>query len=210
MNPIFDFFIAPYKEYSITDISLEGIAVVMGLLSVWFAKKDKIEVYPTGMISTAIYVYLLLKAGLMGDFLINAYYFIMSIYGWIFWTQQKEGVVLHQIDRMNRYEKKWSVFLFILSMLFVGGVYGLLGKWNSWTAPVDTFTTALFFVGMWLMARRKIAHWIFWIVGDVISIPLYLYKGLALTSFQYLIFTIIAIFGFIEWKKVYNSNRQTV
>ena len=117
MNPIFDFFIAPYKEYSITDISLEGIAVVMGLLSVWFAKKDKIEVYPTGMISTAIYVYLLLKAGLMGDFLINAYYFIMSIYGWIFWTQQKEGVVLHQIDRMNRSEKKWSVFLFILSML---------------------------------------------------------------------------------------------
>ena len=210
MNPIFDFFIAPYKEYSITDISLEGIAVVMGLLSVWFAKKDKIEVYPTGMISTAIYVYLLLKAGLMGDFLINAYYFIMSIYGWIFWTQQKEGVVLHQIDRMNRSEKKWSVFLFILSMLFVGGVYGLLGKWNSWTAPVDTFTTALFFVGMWLMARRKIAHWIFWIVGDVISIPLYLYKGLALTSFQHLIFTIIAIFGFIEWKKVYNSNRQTV
>ena len=210
MNPIFDFFIAPYKEYSITDISLEGIAVVMGLLSVWFAKKDKIEVYPTGMISTAIYVYLLLKAGLMGDFLINAYYFIMSIYGWIFWTQQKEGVVLHQIDRMNRSEKKWSVFLFILSMLFVGGVYGLLGKWKSWTAPVDTFTTALFFVGMWLMARRKIAHWIFWIVGDVISIPLYLYKGLALTSFQYLIFTIIAIFGFIEWKKVYNSNRQTV
>ena len=210
MNPIFDFFIAPYKEYSITDISLEGIAVVMGLLSVWFAKKDKIDVYPTGMISTAIYVYLLLKAGLMGDFLINAYYFIMSIYGWIFWTQQKEGVVLHQIDRMNRSEKKWSVFLFILSMLFVGGVYGLLGKWNSWTAPVDTFTTALFFVGMWLMARRKIAHWIFWIVGDVISIPLYLYKGLALTSFQYLIFTIIAIFGFIEWKKVYNSNRQTV
>ena len=210
MNPIFDFFIAPYKEYSITDISLEGIAVVMGLLSVWFAKKDKIGVYPTGMISTAIYVYLLLKAGLMGDFLINAYYFIMSIYGWIFWTQQKEGVVLHQIDRINRSEKKWSVFLFILSMLFVGGVYGLLGKWNSWTAPVDTFTTALFFVGMWLMARRKIAHWIFWIVGDVISIPLYLYKGLALTSFQYLIFTIIAIFGFIEWKKVYNSNRQTV
>ena len=210
MNPIFDFFIAPYKEYSITDISLEGIEVVMGFLSVWFAKKDKIEVYPTGMISTAIYVYLLLKAGLMGDFLINAYYFIMSIYGWIFWTQQKEGVVLHQIDRMNRSEKKWSVFLFILSMLFVGGVYGLLGKWNSWTAPVDTFTTALFFVGMWLMARRKIAHWIFWIVGDVISIPLYLYKGLALTSFQYLIFTIIAIFGFIEWKKVYNSNRQTV
>ena len=210
MNPIFDFFIAPYKEYSITDISLEVIAVVMGLLSVWFAKKDKIGVYPTGMISTAIYVYLLLKAGLMGDFLINAYYFIMSIYGWIFWTQQKEGVVLHQIDRMNWSEKKWSVFLFILSMLFVGGVYGLLGKWNSWTAPVDIFTTALFFVGMWLMARRKIAHWIFWIVGDFISIPLYLYKGLALTSFQYLIFTIIAIFGFIEWKKVYNSNRQTV
>jgi len=210
MNPIFDFFVDPYKTYSTLDILLEGVAVITGLLSVWFAKQDKVWVYPTGMISTAIYVYLLLKAGLLGDFLINVYYFTMSIYGWMFWTQQKEGVTVHQIDKVSSSEKKWSFFLFALSLLFVGGLYTILGRWASWTAPIDTFTTALFFVGMWLMARRKIAHWIYWIVGDLISIPLYLYKGLALTSFQYLIFTLIAIFGYIQWKKVYNNRIQTV
>ena len=210
MNPIFDFFTDPYKTYSTLDILLEGVAVITGLLSVWFAKQDKVWVYPTGMISTAIYVYLLLKAGLLGDFLINAYYFAMSIYGWMFWTQQKEGVTVHQIDKVNFSEKKWSFFLFVLSLIFVGGLYTILGRWASWTAPIDTFTTALFFVGMWLMARRKISHWIYWIVGDLISIPLYLYKGLALTSFQYLIFTLIAIFGYIQWKKAYNNRIQTV
>jgi len=210
MNPIFDFFTDPYKTYSTLDILLEGVAVITGLISVWFAKKDKVWVYPTGMISTAIYVYLLLKAGLLGDFLINTYYFAMSIYGWMFWTQQKEGVTVHQIDKVSFSEKKWSFFLFVLSLLFVGGLYTILGRWVSWTAPIDTFTTALFFVGMWLMARRKIAHWIYWIVGDLISIPLYLYKGLVLTSFQYLIFTLIAIFGYIQWKKVYNNRIQTV
>jgi nicotinamide mononucleotide transporter len=153
---------------------------------------------------------LLLKAGLLGDLLINAYYFAMSIYGWMFWSQQKEGVTVHQIDKVSASEKKWSFLLFGLSLLFVGGLYASLGKWVSWTAPIDTFTTALFFVGMWLMARRKIVHWIYWIVGDLISIPLYLYKGLALTSFQYLIFTLIAIFGYIQWKKVYNNRIQTV
>ena len=209
MNPIFDFIIDPYSSYSITDILLESIAVFMGLLSVWFAKIDKVWVYPTGMISTAIYVYLLLKVGLLGDFLINAYYFAMSIYGWFFWTRQTEGIMPNQIKKINTSEKKWSFYLFMLSLLFVGAFYEVLGKWDSWSAPIDTFTTALFFVGMWLMARRKIAHWIYWIIGDIISIPLYLYKGLALTSFQYLIFTLIAIFGYIEWKKVYNSRIQT-
>jgi nicotinamide mononucleotide transporter len=93
---------------------------------------------------------------------------------------------------------------------FCGMCVRYLGKWNSWTAPIDTFTTALFFVGMWLMARRKIEHWVCWIIGDLISIPLYLYKGLALTSFQYLIFTLISILGYLEWKKAYNNKHLTV
>ena len=209
MNLIFEFFTAPYRTYATLDIVLEVVAVLTGLASVWLAKQNKLWVYPTGMVSTAIYVYLLLKAGLLGDFLINAYYFAMSCYGWVFWTRQKEGMELHKIDKMNVTEKKWSFYLFMCSLLFVGGLYGFSGKWDSWTAPLDTFTTALFFVGMWLMARRKIAHWIFWIVGDVISVPLYLYKGLGLTSIQYLIFTFIAILGYIQWKKIYNKEQLT-
>jgi nicotinamide mononucleotide transporter len=97
------------------------------------------------MISTAIFVYILLKAGLIGDFLINAYYFVMSIYGWLFWTRQEKGEVVHQIDKISTSEKKWSFYLFVLSLLFVGCVYGILGKWNSWTAPIDYFYNGSFF-----------------------------------------------------------------
>jgi len=191
----------PYMGYEIGDIFLEIVAVVMGLVSVYFAKKDHLWVYPTGMISTAIYVYLLVQAGLVGDVLINAYYFIMSVYGWFYWTQKKEGITVHAIASINQRETLMSVFLFIGSIVGVGLLYVFFDKANDWTAPVDTLTTALFFVGMWLMARRKIQHWIFWIIGDVISVPLYLVKGLGLTSLQYIIFTLIAIFGYREWKK---------
>ena len=208
INPIFEFFIGPYSNHSNLDISLESTAVILGVLSVWYAKKDNILVYPTGMISTAIYVYLLLIAGLVGDFLINAYYFMMSVYGWYFWTQKREGKITHPIKKISSKEKQWSLFLFITTIIIVTGIYFLFDKWNDWTAPVDTFTTAIFFVGFWLMARKKIEHWIFWIIGDIISIPLYLYKGMGLTSIQYVIFTLIAIFGYLEWKKSYNNSKQ--
>lgn len=207
MNPIFEFLITPYENYSLLQITLEGVAVILGLASVWFAKQDNILVYPTGMISTGIFVYLLLQVGLIGDFMINAYYFIMSMYGWYFWTRTKEGIIEHPIARMNSEEKRWWFILFMIILLIVGGIYLFFDKWEDWTAPIDTFTTALFFVGMWLMARKKIEHWIFWIVGDIISIPLYLFKELGLISLQYLIFTVIAIFGYIQWKKILNSSK---
>jgi nicotinamide mononucleotide transporter len=209
MLQIFEYLVDPYMGYEIGDIFLEIVAVVMGLASVYFAKKDHLWVYPTGMISTAIYVYLLVQAGLVGDVLINAYYFIMSVYGWFYWTQKKEGITVHAIASINRRETLMSVFLFIGSIVGVGLLYVFFDKANDWTAPVDTLTTALFFVGMWLMARRKIQHWIFWIIGDVISVPLYLVKGLGLTSLQYIIFTLIAIFGYREWKKRLHNNLQT-
>lgn len=210
INQIFKVLLAPYEGYTSTAIFLEVVAVFFGLLSVWYAKKNKIAVYPTGMLSTAIFVYLLLKAGLLGDMMINAYYFIMSVYGWYFWTRSREDVPQHPIGWTTVIEQKWSVFIFFATLIFVSGVYHFYERLNHWTAYVDTVTTAIFFVGMWLMARRKIEHWIFWLVGDLISIPLYLYKGLALTSFQYLIFTLIAIFGYRSWKKYCNSPQAIV
>ena len=207
MNPIFEFLLKPYQNYETFDIFLESVAVVLGLLSVWFAKRDQIAVYPSGMLSTAIFVYILYQASLLGDMLINAYFFIVSIYGWYFWVRKKRQKTENPISRMNPLEKRmWFVF-FMIILFFVAGIYILFDKWQDWSAPIDCFTTALFFVGMWFMARKRLEHWIFWIVGDLISIPLYLYKGLGLTSFQYLIFTLIAIFGYIQWKRIYNNKR---
>lgn len=209
-SPLFDFLFDQYNSYTIADVVAEVVAVALGLWSVWLAKKNNVGVYPTGMISTAIFVYLLWKFALLGDMLINAYYFIMSAYGWYFWLQKTDGETANPIALITRKEIAISALLFMGTLLGVYQLYNNFAMWENWTAYVDTFTTAIFFVGMWLMARRKVEHWLFWIVGDIISVPLYLYKGLALTSLQYCIFTFIAIYGYRAWKQAYNNRQHQV
>ncbi|NRD21941.1 nicotinamide mononucleotide transporter [Winogradskyella litoriviva] len=209
MNHIFDFFFGQYAEYQTSDIVLEIVAVIFGFLSVWFSKKNNILVFPTGMISTCIFVYLLLKWQLLGDMMINAYYFIMSVFGWYVWTRKIDTEHETPISRTTKKEKQISVAIFIATLIFVFIVYKTFDKWTSWVAYIDTITTATFFVGMWLMAKRKIENWIYWIIGDLISIPLYFYKGFTFTSFQYLGFTVIAIFGYLAWKKNLNNSLAT-
>ncbi|MEH6512197.1 nicotinamide riboside transporter PnuC [Maribacter arcticus] len=209
MSPIFDYFFGQYSTYDTLDIALEIIAVIFGLLSVWFSKQNNIWVYPTGLLSTSIFVYLLLKWGLIGDMLINIYYFIMSLYGWYIWTRKVDAEHFTPITSVTKKEHKISSLIFIGTIVFVFIVYQIFDKWTSWTAYVDTVTTAIFFVGMWLMAKRKVENWIYWIIGDIISVPLYFYKGFTFTSFQYLIFTILAVYGYYAWKKNIDSNLQT-
>ena len=201
MNHICDFFFGQYADYSSADILLEITAVIFGFMSVWYSKQNNIWVFPTGMISTSIFVYLLLKWELLGDMMINAYYFMMSIYGWYIWTRKVDNTQMTPISVTNEQEKKIGIVIFIATLFFVCIVYKTFNKWTSWVAYVDTITTAIFFVGMWLMAKKKIENWIFWIVGNIISVPLYFYKGFTFTSFQYLGFTFIAIAGYFAWKK---------
>ncbi|PKD21896.1 nicotinamide mononucleotide transporter [Salegentibacter salinarum] len=201
MQPIFDFFFDQYYGYSTLFIILEVIAVIFGFLSVIYSKQNNILVYPTGIISTTIFVYLLWQWELLGDMMINIYYFSMSIYGWYIWTRKVDEEHYTPITNTTRKENWQSLFIFIATLIFVFAVYEFFDKWNTWTAYVDTFTTAIFFVGMWQMANRKIENWIFWIIGDVISVPLYFYKGFTLTAIQYFVFTIIAIYGYKAWQK---------
>jgi len=208
MWQIIDQIFQQYASYETRDVVLEIVAVIFGFLSVWYSKENKILVFPTGMISTAIFVYLLWKWSLLGDMMINGYYFIMSLYGWFVWTRKVDSKHVTPISRTTSKEKIASVFIFLATVIFVYLVYRYFEKWNGWTAYVDTLTTAIFFVGMWLMAKRKIENWIYWIIGDIISIPLYFYKGLTFTSFQYFGFTFIAIFGYLAWKKNLNKNPQ--
>jgi nicotinamide mononucleotide transporter len=198
-----------YSQYSNTDISLEIIAVFFGFLSVWFSKNNNILVFPTGMINTSIFVYLLLKWSLLGDMIINVYYFIMSIYGWYFWLKGTNNTV-SPISKVSNKDIRIVVLLFISSSVFVSLVYIFFDKWETIVSYIDILTTAIFFAAMWLMAKRKVESWIFWIVGNIISVPLYLYKGLAFTSIQYFIFTVIALAGYIKWKELYNKQIQTV
>ena len=205
---LFDYVFGQYKDYPALFFWLEIFACVCTLVSAVCSIRNNIWVFPFGIVSTGIFIYLCLEWNLLGDMIINIYYFVMSIYGWYFWTRKKEGKIEHPIARMNKKEQRGWFILFMIILLLVGGIYVLFDKWKDWTAPIDTFTTALFFVGMWLMARKKVEHWLFWIVGDLISVPLYLYKEFGLTSIQYLIFTIIAIFGYVQWRKILNSSNQ--
>ena len=196
-----EFLFSQYKDYSNVFIFLELTAVVFGIISVLFARKNNILVYPTGLVSTLIYVYILLEWKLFGDFIINIYYSVMSILGWYLWTRKKNGATEFPISVMNRKDYLISSVIFTGTLLFVALVYYFFDKFTHWTAYVDTLTTALFFVGMWLMAKRKSENWLLWIVADIISVLLYFYKGLTFSSIQFLLFTIIAILGYIEWRK---------
>ena len=208
MDQIFDFLFSQYSSYSRSFIYLELFAVIMNITSVVYAKRNNILVYPTGLIGTGIFVYILLNFSLLGDTIINAYFFSMSIYGWYFWSRKKDEVFINQVSTINRNEIKYLFILAISSFIFIYFVYDYFDKWNNWTAYVDNITTAIFFVAMWLMARRKIESWIFWIIGDLITVPLYFYKGLTISSIQYIIFLILAVLGYISWKKILDKNYQ--
>ncbi|TQD38495.1 nicotinamide riboside transporter PnuC [Haloflavibacter putidus] len=210
MNQVFDWVFSQYYEVPTHLIVLELIAVLFGVLSVVYAKKDNIWVYPTGMISTIIFVYILAVYGLLGDMLINAYYFGMSIYGWYLWTRKVDANHYTPITRTTKKEKKQSVYIFLATIASVALIYQVFDKWESWISYTDILTTSIFFVGMWLMAKKKLENWTYWIIGDIISIPLYFFKGLAFSAILYILLTIIAIYGYISWKKRLNKLPQTV
>src|SRR5690606_8901561 len=206
---MFETLFAPYQEYSAINIFLEITAVVFAVISVLYSKKNSINVYPTGIVSILIFMYLLYQWELFGDLIINIYYFIMSVYGWVLWSRKKEGVSSLKVEKISLKEYKISGVIFFLSTLLVSAVYILFEKFGYWWSYVDILTTGLFFIGMYLLARRKVEHWLFLIVGDFISIPLYYFKGYTLTSMLFLVYTIIAILGYLEWKKNW-SNRQVI
>ena len=202
MNEIIDFLFSQYSSYTDTFIYLETFAVLMNIISVVYAKQNSILVYPTGIIGTGISVYILYNFSLLGDMIINGYFVIMSIYGWFYWSRKRDEVFINNISILEKKEYIQMILLALGSIILIYLVYVQFDKWNSWISYVDNITTAIFFVAMWLMARRKIESWLFWIIGDLITVPLYFYKGLTISSIQYLIFTVIAILGYLSWKKI--------
>ena len=206
MTDLIDFFIDAYRETSTLYIVLEAIAFIFGIASVWYAKKENILVYPTGLIATSITVYLLYKASYFGDMMMNFYYSMMSIYGWWNWSRKKNDTYVVPISRTNAKEKLIGVVLVMLTMMVTYGVYRFFEYTIETVNYIDIFTSGIFFTAMWYMANKKIENWTLWIFADVITVPLYAYRGLGMLSLQYLIFTILAIQGYLAWKKSLDKN----
>ncbi len=203
-----EFFLNAYKDVPMSQIALEFVAFVFGILSVWYAKKENIWVYPTGLIATIITTYLLYIAGYLGDMMINGYFSIMSIYGWYKWAKKGEDDMNLPITRTNTKEKIIGVLLFLITIFVVFGIYTYYDYTINKDNYVDIFTSGLFFTGMWYMAKKKIENWTLWIIGDLIVVPLYAYRGLGMLSLQYLIFTILAVSAYLEWKKTLNNSKK--
>lgn len=208
MNPIFDYFVNPYREKEAFIIALEAIVFVTGILSVWFAKKENIWVYPTGLVATVITVYLLFRDQLMGDMMMNFYFSIMSIYGWWNWARTTNDNKVVQVSRTNKKEKVIGILLFVMTMIITYGVYIAFDVEITISNYIDIFTSGVFFTAMWYMALKKLENWTLWIFADLITVPLYAYRGWGMLSLQYLIFTILAIQGYLEWKKNIDKSLQ--
>jgi len=200
MESIIDFFLKPYYNAETLDIILEIVAVIFGVVGVWFGKKEHILVYPLGLVNTTIFTYLCLKFSLYGDFTINIYYTLMSIYGWYMWLKLVDGEQL-SITKISRKDTINATGIFLVSAIFIVCIYSYFNKFNTVVAYVDILTTGLAFSAMWLMANKKIEHWILWILVNIISIPLYYVKGLGFSMIQFIVLLIIAIQGYSEWKK---------
>ncbi len=209
MNPIFEFFLEAYQNTPTWQIVIEAVAFVFGIASVWYAKQENILVYPTGIICTVLTVYLLYINKYLGDMMKNLYYSIMSIYGWWNWSRKKDDKYIVPISRTNSKEKQIGFFLFVLTMMVTYGVYTAFNYALEIPNYIDIITSGIFFTAMWYMANKKIENWTLWIIGDLITIPLYAYRGLGMLSLQYLIFTVLAIYGYLEWKKSLSNNLQT-
>jgi len=182
---------------------LEAIAVISGIVSVWYSRKENILVYPTGLLNTTIYIYLSTKGHLLGEASVNIYYTIMSLYGWYLWTRidpHKQTLIL-KITKSNSKDWRHQV-LFFLGFYFV--IYFSLVLLKKEFAPeaipwADALASASAYTGMWLMAKKKLESWIWWIVTNIASIPLYFIKGYAFTSVQFIILLILAIAGWKSW-----------
>jgi nicotinamide mononucleotide transporter len=199
---------AAFWEQFINQITQTGwvefIAVTAGIVSVWCSKRENIWVYPIGLINTIFYIYISIKGSLWGEASVNAYYTVMSVYGWMIWSQK--NAIQHiplQISGSSRAEwRNQLVFFAVMFALLFGALLFLKKNFAPDAIPwADALASASAYTGMWLMTRKKTESWIWWIITNMASIPLFYIKGYAFTSIYYIILLAIAIAGLIEWKK---------
>jgi nicotinamide mononucleotide transporter len=188
---------------------IEYIAVFAGIASVWYSRAENILVYPVGLINTIFYIYLSIKGQLLGEATVNLYYTIMSIYGWYLWAkknQQKEHIVHVTYSNKKWWIYQWLFFAAFYFIIFVSLTY-LKKNFAPGAIPsADAFASATAFTGMWLMTKKKVESWYWWIATNIASIPLYFVKQYVFTSVYYFVLLIMAVFGLMEWMKRANSN----
>ena len=187
----------------------EYLAVFAGILSVWYSRKENILVYPVGLINTIIYIYISIEGHLLGEASVNLYYTVMSIYGWMLWSKKDQQQ--HHVVKITFSNRKFIAKQFLFFAVFYISIFSALTylKQNFAEGAIpwaDAFASATAFTGMWLMAKKKVESWYWWIATNIASIPLYFVKQYVFTSVYYLVLLILAFYGLSEWSKKAKKN----
>jgi nicotinamide mononucleotide transporter len=179
---------------------LEWISTITQIASVWYARKNNVLVYPTGIIGVLIASYLYFNSKLYADGSLNIYYFLMSVYGWYNWGQKKDAShYTYPISWCTRPQLFFGIgfFLFFWVIIF----YVLTNFTDSNTPLLDSLVSSSAITAMWWMAKRKIENWLAWIFSNIVAIPLNFYKHYYLFTLMYILFLAMAWWGYVEWKK---------
>ncbi|MES1219605.1 MAG: nicotinamide riboside transporter PnuC [Bacteroidota bacterium] len=185
--------------------ALQWLSVLLGVIEVILARQNKVWLYPTGIASTIIAVYILFDAGLFAECLLNLYYIIMSLYGWWYWIKKKDYTAV-KIRRCNKEE--WLIVAGICGggflLLFI-----ILKYFTSSTVPLaDAWVSSTAWAGMWLLAKRKIENWILLNVSNFFAIPLLFYKQLPLYAFLTIFLFVVAVSGYVKWNRILKTEQQ--
>lgn len=206
MQTVIQQFLVDLKQTSL----LEYIAVFTGIASVWYSKKENILLYPVGLVSTIIYIYLSFKQDLFGEASVNFYYTVMSIYGWVIWAKKNQQHQ-HLLKITQSSKKEWLIQLAFFMAFYIAIYVCLTYLKNAFYANTipwaDAFASATAYTGMWLMAKKKVESWYWWIATNFASVPLYFVKHFVFTSVFYFVLLILAFAGLAEWQKRYHLTK---
>ena len=178
---------------------IEIVAVLTGITSIWFSKKINILVYPVGIISLLLYVYIFYKSEWYANMALNFFYFLMNIYGWYHWRHPKNDEKELSVTFQNRKGLIFGIGICLIIFAVIAIITSLLS--NSDMQIFDAFTSALGVLGMYLTTQKKVENWIYYLIADVMLIPMCIHNGLYFTSLQYIIYTYLAITAFFGWRK---------
>ena len=185
---------------------LEISAVIFGIASVWYARKENILVFPFGIISVLIFIYIFFVGKMYANAGINAVYFMTNMYGWYNWSRKSDD---EHVVKITRNTPRQNLLVILFAVVFYAAVLFLL-RWynradleyiNSSKSWMDALNSTIFMCATILMTVKKLENWHFWLLGNVISIPIFLVQGYYFVAFQYSVFLILAISGLKEWKK---------
>lgn len=187
---------------------IETAGMLTGLIAVYLQVKQKVWLWPVYIINVSIYIYIYYNSRLYADMSLMVYYLVVSVYGWYNWLKGKRDDQSEPLP-VRKMQKKYYLLLVLIEIaLFTLMVLILKHLTNSTTPYRDALVTSLSFIATWLLAKKYIENWIIWLIADVISIELYIYKKLYPTTVLFIVLSIMAVIGLISWKKSYSNQTQ--